>query len=223
MIFLLVGAKSITITRMNTKGILGLVGMGHDRLIFNRRIRLLTERLAPFFVKGERVLDVGSGDGLLARRLMLERPGLTLEGVEVVVRPTVHIPTKKFDGLHIPHPDRSFDSVLIVDVLHHTNEPQALLKEAARVAKKSIIIKDHCIDSWLSRKTITATDWIANRPHGVPLPFNFQNSEQWESLISATGFEKVAELKNMPMYPFPFDRLLNWSHDFIVKLERRAS
>jgi ubiquinone/menaquinone biosynthesis C-methylase UbiE len=207
---------------INTR-FLSFLGVGHDRLVFNRRVKILTKWIAPHLEGAKTVLDVGSGDGLLAKSLMEMIPTLFCEGVEVVVRPQCHIPTKPFDGLRLPFPDRCFDTVMIVDVLHHTMQPGVLLKEVARVARKDIVIKDHRIDSWLSRRAITVTDWIANRPHGVPLPFNFQNSKQWDELVSSTGFKKTFERNDLPMYPFPFRGPLNWSHDLIMKLERIGS
>jgi hypothetical protein len=35
------------------------------------------------------------------------------------------------------------DLIANVDVLHHTTEPMILLREAARVARQVILIKDH--------------------------------------------------------------------------------
>ena len=69
---------------------------------------------------------------------------MVITGIDVLVRDHAHIPVVKFDVTSIPFPDRSFDTLVFVDVLHHTNDPVLLLREAARVARNTIVIKD-CI------------------------------------------------------------------------------
>jgi len=69
---------------------------------------------------------------------------VVITGIDVLVRDHAHGPVVKFDGTSIPFPDRSFDTLVFVDVLHHTNDPVLLLREAARVARNTIVIKD-CI------------------------------------------------------------------------------
>jgi 2-polyprenyl-3-methyl-5-hydroxy-6-metoxy-1,4-benzoquinol methylase len=46
-----------------------------------------------------------------------------VRGIDIMARPTSHIPVDIFDGQTIPHPDKSFDVVSFVDVLHHTDDP----------------------------------------------------------------------------------------------------
>jgi ubiquinone/menaquinone biosynthesis C-methylase UbiE len=69
---------------------------------------------------------------------------VVITGIDVLVRDHAHIPVVKFDDTSIPFPDRSFDTLVFVDVLHQTNDPVLLLREAARVARNTIVIKD-CI------------------------------------------------------------------------------
>ena len=69
---------------------------------------------------------------------------MVITGIDVLLRDHTHIPVVEFDGTTIPFPDRSFDTLVFVDVLHHTNDPVLLLREAARVARNTIVIKD-CI------------------------------------------------------------------------------
>ena len=68
---------------------------------------------------------------------MRQRPDLEITGVDVLVRPKNHIPVQLFDGRQLPFPDQSFDAVMFVDVLHHTDDPSVLLREAKRVARKA--------------------------------------------------------------------------------------
>ena len=81
-----------------------------------------------------RVLDVGCGDGSIDQLIMKLRPDLRIEGIDVFVRPHPNIAVTKFDGERIPFPDKHFDAVMFVDVLHHTNNAVALLAEASSVS-----------------------------------------------------------------------------------------
>ena len=69
---------------------------------------------------------------LLAKVLSERRPDLSLQGLDVLPRAESHIPVRMFDGEHIPYPDKSFDVVLFVDVLHHTSDALALLPPPVR-------------------------------------------------------------------------------------------
>jgi ubiquinone/menaquinone biosynthesis C-methylase UbiE len=45
-----------------------------------------------------------------------------------------------YDGRKLPFPDGAFDTVLIAFALHHADDPDAVLAEAVRVARKQVII-----------------------------------------------------------------------------------
>ena len=53
------------------------------------------------------------------------------------------MPVTAFDGRVIPMAARSVDVVTMFDVLHHADDPPALLAEAARVARTCVVLKDH--------------------------------------------------------------------------------
>ena len=106
----------------------------HEGYVFGRRVRALARHCAAVIPENARVLDVGCGDGLLARLILQQRPDITLTGIDVLVRDRTHIPVTPFDGQVIPFPDDSFDVVVFIDVLHHTDDPMVLLRQAARVA-----------------------------------------------------------------------------------------
>ena len=86
-----------------------------------------------------RVLDVGCGDGQISRLIQLERPDLQLTGIDIIKRDTQFFPVAVFDGTHIPEPDVSQDVVILLDVLHHCVDPEALIREAQRVARRAIL------------------------------------------------------------------------------------
>ena len=118
----------------------------HGGHVHNRRARVLSEYLAKLIPEDFHLLDVGCGDGLLAHLITQKRPDLNLRGIDVLVRDHTHIPVDEFDRQVIPYANASFDGVIFVDVLHHTQDPMVLLREAVRVARKVIVIKDHTLN-----------------------------------------------------------------------------
>ena len=118
-----------------------------------------------------RILDIGAGSGLVAEMIASTFPGKTVEAVDVSNRilPTVRVPFSTFDGQTLPFDGRSFDCVLLANVLHHVkiDQRRALLTEALRVTGGGpIVIKDHLAGSPLDHIRLACLDFIGNAPFG---------------------------------------------------------
>jgi SAM-dependent methyltransferase len=191
----------------------------HGGYVHTRRVRVLGDHFAELIPQDAQVLDVGCGDGLLAHLIMQKRPDLALRGIDVLVREQTYIPVAAFDGQVIPYPNASFDAVMFVDVLHHTADPMILLREAVRVVRKALVIKDHTLNGFLAGPTLRLMDWFGNAPHGVALPYNYWPQEKWfeafETLDLTTGIWKEA----LSLYPRPANWLFERSLHFIARLD----
>jgi 2-polyprenyl-3-methyl-5-hydroxy-6-metoxy-1,4-benzoquinol methylase len=102
----------------------------------NRRFLKQTGKLT----KSKRILEIGSGNGLLLN--MLTKEGFDIEGSEYSVD---HVNTarklykgikiKEMSGDDITYPDKSFDIVISFDVLEHIKDTKKHLSEVKRVLK----------------------------------------------------------------------------------------
>lgn len=198
---------------------MSLLGKAHGNLVFSRRVRQLCKHLSDLMPQSAKVLDVGCGDGTLAMLIKQLRPDVEIEGIDVLVRGKTQIPVKEFDGVTIPFEDNTFDVVMFVDVLHHTDDPMILLKEAARVAKDFVVIKDHTDEGILSNSTLRFMDWVGNKPHGVVLPYNYWKEAQWKNAFQKLQLEILAWQNKLELYPFFADLFFGRNLHIVTKLK----
>jgi SAM-dependent methyltransferase len=105
----------------------------------------LIERNIPFPLRGKRVLEVGSGLGVI--QLLARKKGIIVSGVEPE-RLGARTATELFSehgagvapvacavGERLPFPDSSFDVVYSSQVLEHVQNPDRVISETVRVLK----------------------------------------------------------------------------------------
>ena len=189
----------------------------HGSYVHNRRVRVLARELSALLPANGQVLDVGCGDGLLAALMQKDKPNVVITGIDVLVRDHTHIPVVKFDGTTIPFPDRSFDTLVFVDVLHHTDDPVLLLREAVRVARNTIVIKDHTLDGFAAGPTLRFMDRIGNRRYNVALPYNYWPKQEWLNTFEALGLTLRTWKSKLDLYPRWVDWLVGRSLHFIAQ------
>lgn len=190
----------------------------HKAAVFNRRVDVLSRHLASIIPTGGTVLDLGAGDGSIAHALTGLRPDLAIEGVDVLIRPRTLIPVKLYDGVTLPFADKTFDYVTIVDVLHHTDDPAAVMREAARVARRGVAIKDHLVEGFAARPTLRFMDWVGNRGHDVRLPYNYLTPGQWDAAFGSAGLREERRIAALDLYPAPFTWLFDRGLHFVALL-----
>jgi len=198
-------------------GLRKLHEQAHGKAVFKRRIDVLSRTIADFLPKNAKVLDIGCGSGTLAKAVMVLRPDVSFEGIDVLVRPNTDIPVKEYDGYNIPAPDGHYDVALFVDVLHHTDDPSRLVAEARRVAK-SVVIKDHNRDGLFANATLRFMDWVGNAAHGVRLPYNYLSSSEWRRLWFDRGLRIDRSVDELGLYPTPFGWLFDRKLHFVARL-----
>lgn len=191
----------------------------HGDHVHARRVRVLSDHIAPLLPQGARVLDVGCGDGLLAGRILDKRPDISITGIDVLVRPSTRIRVEPFDGSRIPSDDGSVDVVMFVDVLHHVDDPVSLLREARRAATTAIVIKDHTRDGLLAGTTLRLMDWVGNARHGVALPYNYWARQEWLDVCAELGLSVGVWRTDLRLYPWPASWIFDRSLHFIARVD----
>ena len=184
-----------------------------------KTFNLLKDRL-----NGKRILDIGSGGGYLALKLF--KAGyevLTTDVLDYRVKEAKMLPFKRMSGVQIPYPDKSADTVLLFDVLHHIagEEQPSMLRELKRVATRAIIEEDvydlpdeasfkevieklellkefNSLEVKDQFQVLILLDYVSNALcQGLPqmnFPFNFRTVLEWQELFRKERF-RIIEMK----------------------------
>jgi len=141
-----------------------------------------------FIKEGSKILDLGCGSGIAAKYFQ-DFFKAKVFGVDVRDNRLVKIPFKIIDGKNLPFENDSFDVVLINYVLHHCEDPESLLREAKRVAKRIIIFED-LPEGFLAKLRCKIHQIIF--PGGKKI-FNFKKRVEWQKIFEKLGLKIIAQ------------------------------
>jgi SAM-dependent methyltransferase len=195
-----------------------LVERVHNAYGGARRMRALCDHVVDMIPPRATLLDVGCGDGLLAERIGILRSDVTVHGVDVLVRPGAKIPVLAYDGLSIPYADDTFDCVLFGDVLHHCDEPLAVLTEARRVARFSVLVKDHTLQGPFSGRLLRFMDDVGNKRYGVSMKYDYWSEARWREVLGELSLEVAEWRATLRLYPMAVDWLFGGALHFLADL-----
>jgi len=146
------------------------------------------------YLIGDKILDLGAGNGLIGLEIknQLDKEVIL---VDVVDYNHTELPMILYNPNNpIPLSDEEFDTTILYTVLHHSNTPKHILKEAARLTKKRLVIKEASIREKSLRMTNSFFDWFYNRVIGdkdINVPLNFLKVEEWEKLLNIYEFKVI--------------------------------
>lgn len=194
----------------------------HKRFVYNSRLNSLKTHIISICKDYDisQILDIGAGDGALDRLLLTENPLFHISGIDTLKRPFTFIPVEEYDGAHINLNDNSVEATMLIDVLHHTDNIAEVLKEASRVSKKYIIIKDHIVSDKKSLFKLKLMDYVGNKPNGVSLPYNYLTQDEWDCLFGQLGLSVKYIKSDLHLYSGLFHPIFDSDLHFIALLEK---
>lgn len=155
--------------------------------------KLRFEKVKDYIV-GKKILDLGAGNGLLALEVK-EQLDKEVVLVDIVDYNYTDLPLILYNPEdRIPLANKEVDTTILYAVLHHANDPEHLLEEAARITRKRLIIKEAYIEEDDIRIANSFFDWFYNRVIGdedINVPLNFLKLEGWKKLLNSYGFDVI--------------------------------
>ncbi len=159
------------------------------------RLEKRADEFIRFFEKylpaSSRVLDVGGAWGFYNRPLKSRGHHLT---VLDVVKPgfqkaplVLYRPEEAF-----PFADKSFDAVLLITMLHHVPDPEAILREAGRVSRGIVVVVEDLYRHPLGRIWTIFRDMLYNFEF-FGHPMRFKKRSEWSEIFKRMGFGKLFE------------------------------
>ena len=146
-------------------------------------------RISEDLSKKDRILDIGTGPGSVC--LLLNREGYSITPVDVLDQSlSAKITPEIYNGKKLPYKDSSFDTTLILTVLHHTLNPEEILSEAKRVSNKTIIIED-IYSNPLQKYLTYFVDSIVNMEFSGH-PHSNKSDTEWKKTFARLGLKLTA-------------------------------
>ena len=161
-------------------------------------LQLVINEIRPYFNAGERILTIGAGTCFIDREL--RKLGFDVTSLDVKNTSLVsEIDPVIYDGTNIPFRDKEFDVAVIFYVLHHTKDPDQVLLEAKRVARRLFIKEDLYTSSW-QKRFVFLIDSILNLEFSGH-PHSNRRDEEWKDTFQRLGLRMVeSKVENYMLY-----------------------
>jgi len=156
-------------------------------------------RITPFLQKEDTILDIGCGNARLAYALKENGYKIQLLDIENLSDFADFCPLL-YNGEIMPFEDKKFDKVLLISVLHHTQNPISVLKEAKRISHKIIIIEDIYRNIWQQYLTY-AMDTLVNFGFSN-MTYQNQNDAEWKNIFFHLSLKIETESEQRVLFFF---------------------
>lgn len=144
----------------------------------------VVSQIAPYLDPSQRIIDIGAGTCSVCE-LLTER-GYDVTPVDVEDLSFIDgLAPRLYDGARLPFADDEFDVALLLTVLHHAHRPEQVLAEAARVARRVIVMED-VYQATTQRLLLSTLDSVLNLDFAAH-PRNYRTEQGWLELFEARG------------------------------------
>ena len=134
----------------------------------------------------DRHIEIGSGPGSVLS--LMQKQNYYVDGLDIAdnsfreeLSPIV------YNGRDMPFAKGAYDTALLLTVLHHTSDPEAILRETARIANRIVIIEDvydNRVMEWLTK----AFDSLMNLEF-IGHPHSNRTHAQWIETFAKLGLQ----------------------------------
>ena len=163
--------------------------------IWRADARRKLELASPWVSPQDRLLEVGSGPGSVL--FEFRRAGFQIDAIDVTdTSYSASLRPDLYDGEQMPYLKDDYDTALLLTVLHHTSEPDDILLETARVARRVIILEDIYDGAW-QRKYTKVADSITNLEF-FGHPHSNRSDDEWRQSFARLNLK----LLHAEVHPF---------------------
>jgi SAM-dependent methyltransferase len=147
----------------------------------------------------ERILDLGCGNCVISDQLLSKGYQVTpmdIKDLSIVnsVNPLV------YDGHLLPFEEKKFDTVLLLTVLHHSQQPIINLEESKRTGKQIILLED-TYSNRLQKFITQSMDTLVNFGHS-PMTFQNRSEQEWEEIFAQLKLKIIGKKRLRTLFFF---------------------
>ncbi|TVP77010.1 MAG: methyltransferase domain-containing protein [Gemmatimonadales bacterium] len=201
------GTSHLLLTGFFWGGWVVALALAERERVFRPLRRLAARRKAGWVgphVRPGLLLDVGGGDGHLARRIQESSGGQVRAFVADPAPPGRHggegpILRVRADGGGLPLATASAPTVLLAFVLHHAEDPDRVLAEAIRVSGGRLIVLESTCRSRLGCRALAELDrWVNAGREASAADLRrprYRNAQEWLEAIRVAAREQPAPIR----------------------------
>lgn len=158
--------------------------------IGRRRAKKVYNNIKHFLGEAESIIDIGAGNAFISELLVDD--GFSVRSFDVTdLSLSNSVNTIVYNGENIPCEDDDSDIALLLSVLHHTPNPEILIKEAERTSSTIIIMEDIYKNS-LHKYLTWFFDSLLNQQFKGH-PHSNKTDEEWKNIFNEMGLQLISE------------------------------
>ena len=173
------------------------------------RSKVIMSAYESWISPASKALDIGCGNAVVTDELR-KHFGCQITGADILDYRNRDIPFKIMtDARKLPFANGEIDVAMFNDALHHCDDQEALLSEAARVAKAILLFE---MEPTLAAKIVEV---LINQIHNsnMNIPFNMHRQGEWEGMFRKLNLKYECRRIKKPNILYPFV-------NFAFRLER---